>query len=246
MPAKGAPLTALQATEVTYRYGGRAVFEPLTLSVAAGEMLAIVGPSGCGKSTLLEVLSGLRAPAAGTVAGARAVLMPQHDALLDWLDAAGNAALPLRLRGLAAPAARAVAAERLAALGLAEAAERRPYELSGGMRQRVAFARTLLSEAPVLCLDEPFGALDAITRAHAQRWLATALAGEAAAVVLVTHAVEEAALLAGRILVLSPAPGRVVAEIPGPARPPAERSATDPDVVAVRRQVLAALEGAAA
>ncbi|MEI2701228.1 MAG: ABC transporter ATP-binding protein [Baekduia sp.] len=218
------------------------VLDDVALAAGAGDVLAIVGPSGCGKSTLLELLCRLRTPDAGTVAGQRAVLMPQHDALLDWLDAAGNAALPLRIAGIGSGEARARAVAMLGELGLGAAASKRPWQLSGGMRQRVAFARTLLSGAPVLCLDEPFGALDAITRAAAQRWLAGVLAREARTVVLVTHDVEEAALLADRIVVLSPTPGRVTAELTVAApRPDGGRTVTDEAVVTARTAALAAL-----
>ncbi len=218
------------------------MLDDVALAAGAGDVLAIVGPSGCGKSTLLELLCRLRTPDAGTVAGQRAVLMPQHDALLDWLDAAGNAALPLRIAGIGSGEARARAVAMLGELGLGAAASKRPWQLSGGMRQRVAFARTLLSGAPVLCLDEPFGALDAITRAAAQRWLAGVLAREARTVVLVTHDVEEAALLADRIVVLSPTPGRVTAELTVAApRPDGGRTVTDEAVVTARTAALAAL-----
>ena len=223
------------------------MLDDVALAAGAGDVLAIVGPSGCGKSTLLELLCRLRTPDAGTVAGQRAVLMPQHDALLDWLDAAGNAALPLRIAGIGSGEARARAVAMLGELGLGAAASKRPWQLSGGMRQRVAFARTLLSGAPVLCLDEPFGALDAITRAAAQRWLAGVLAREARTVVLVTHDVEEAALLADRIVVLSPTPGRVTAELTVAApRPDGGRTVTDEAVVTARTAALAALGEAVA
>ena len=128
-------------------------------------MLAVVGPSGCGKTTLLELICGLQAPDDGALACAPAVLMPQRDLLLPWLSALDNAALaPAHRRPRAGAGARARAAALFAELGLDGFEHARPGELSGGMRQRVAFLRTLLSGKPVLCLDEPFGALDAITR----------------------------------------------------------------------------------
>jgi ABC-type nitrate/sulfonate/bicarbonate transport system ATPase subunit len=211
----------------------------VSLDVAAGETVVVVGPSGCGKTTLLELVCGLQAPDHGTVRSAPAVLMPQRDLLLPWLSAIDNAALALRVTGERRAQARERAHPLFAAFGLEGFEGARPHELSGGMRQRVAFLRTLLSGKPVLCLDEPFGALDALTRREMQEWLAGALQREGRTVLLVTHDVEEAALLADRIVVLSPRPGRVVAEIP--VALPRPRAATDPAVVALRERALEAL-----
>src|SRR4051794_9640574 len=216
-----------------------AALADVSLDVAEGETVAVVGPSGCGKTTLLELVCGLQAPDAGTVRAAPAVLMPQRDLLLPWLNAIDNAALALRVSGVSRAKAREEAHPLFAAFGLEGFERARPHELSGGMRQRVAFLRTLLSGKPVLCLDEPFGALDALTRREMQDWLAGALAREARTVLLVTHDVEEAAMLADRIVVLSPRPGRVVAELP--AGLPRPRSATEPAVVALRERALEAL-----
>ncbi|MFI5003554.1 MAG: ABC transporter ATP-binding protein [Solirubrobacterales bacterium] len=211
----------------------------ISLHTDRGELLAVVGPSGCGKTTLLELICGLQSPNAGTVRSAPAALMPQRDLLLPWLSAVDNAALALRIARRPRAQARAQAAALFAELGLAGFEDAHPHELSGGMRQRVAFVRTLLSGKPVLCLDEPFGALDAITRAEMQEWLARALAQEPRTVVLVTHDVEEAVLLADRVAVLCPRPGRVVADLEvGLPRP---RARTDPAVTALREQALIAL-----
>jgi ABC-type nitrate/sulfonate/bicarbonate transport system ATPase subunit len=224
---------------VGHRYGAVEALAGVSLRVAPGEVVALVGPSGCGKSTLLDVVCGLTAPAAGRVAAERAVLMPQHDELLPWLTALDNAALALRVGGVGRRAAQAQARPLLAELGLEGFEDALPAALSGGMRQRVAFARTLLAGAPVLCLDEPFGALDAITRADAQAWLAEALARTPRTVLLVTHDVEEAVLLADRVAVLSPRPGRVVATLD--VTLPRPRVATAPEVVALRARALEAL-----
>jgi ABC-type nitrate/sulfonate/bicarbonate transport system ATPase subunit len=217
----------------------------VSLRVAPGELVAVVGPSGCGKSTLLELICGLQRADSGTVACEPAVLMPQRDLLLPWLSALDNAALALRIAGLARARARARAGALFAELGLEGFERARPHELSGGMRQRVAFLRTLLSGKPVLCLDEPFGALDAITRAEMQTWLAATLAREPRTVVLVTHDVEEAALLADRVVVLSPRPGRVLAALePGLTRAACRglpRPRTHPQVLALRERALAVL-----
>ena len=208
----------------------------LSLQAHGGELLALVGPSGCGKSTLLELICGLRSPDRGTITGPAAVLMPQRDLLLPWLSALDNVALPLRIAGLARPQARARARVLFAEVGLEGFQQARPSELSGGMRQRVAFLRTLLCGKPLLCLDEPFGALDAITRAEMQEWLAGTLASEPRTVVLVTHDVEEAILLADRVLVLSRRPGSVTASLEVKiARP---RARTDEAVTALRERAL--------
>jgi ABC-type nitrate/sulfonate/bicarbonate transport system ATPase subunit len=229
----------VQIAGVTRRFGAVLALRDVSLRAARGEVVAVVGPSGSGKSTLLELVCGLQAPDAGSVVAGRAVLMPQRDLLLPWLDARDNAALPLRIAGVAKDEARARAHALLTQLGLDGFEGARTWELSGGMRQRVAVARTLLAGAPILCLDEPFGALDAITRADTQRWLAEVLAVEPRTVLLVTHDVEEAAVLADRIVVLSSRPGRVVADLVVDL--PHPRDPTDPAVVAVRAEALAAL-----
>jgi ABC-type nitrate/sulfonate/bicarbonate transport system ATPase subunit len=213
--------------------------ETVSLSAAPGELLAVVGPSGCGKTTLLELICGLQRPDAGTVRCAPAALMPQQDLLLPWLSAIDNAALALRIGRTPRARARERAGELFAELGLAGFERARPHELSGGMRQRVAFVRTLLSGKPLICLDEPFGALDAITRHELQGWLAGALAREPRTVVLVTHDVEEAVLLADRIVVLSPRPGRVVSELAVPM--PRPRARGEDQVIELREQALSAL-----
>ena len=253
MPAEGAlDVTAVQTRQSTAAGGGVQVaavrkafgdvvaLDGATLDVAPGEIVAVVGPSGCGKSTLLELVCGLQAPDAGTVTAAPAALMPQRDALLPWLSALDNAGLALRVAGRSKEQARDAARPYFGAFGLDGFEAARPAELSGGMRQRVAFLRTLLAGKPVLCLDEPFGALDALTRREMQEWLAGALAREPRTVLLVTHDVEEAALLADRIVVLSPRPGRVVAEIPVALERP--RAATDPELLALRERALGALQ----
>jgi NitT/TauT family transport system ATP-binding protein len=165
--------------------------------------------------------------------------MPQRDLLLPWLSAVDNAALALRIAHRPRAEARAQAAELFAEMGLEGFEQAHPHELSGGMRQRVAFLRTLLSGKPVLCLDEPFGALDAITRTEMQGWLDRALEREPRTVVLVTHDVEEAVVLADRVAVLSPRPGHVLAELDVDV--PRPRSRTDAEVIVLREQALIAL-----
>jgi ABC-type nitrate/sulfonate/bicarbonate transport system ATPase subunit len=229
-------------TGVDKAFGSVRALAGVSLRAAGREVVAVVGPSGCGKSTLLELVCGLTTPDAGTVESAPAALMPQRDGLLPWLSALDNAAISLRVAGAARAAARAAAHEHFAAFGLEGFERARPRELSGGMRQRVAFLRTLLSGRPVLCLDEPFGALDALTRGQMQRWLADALEKEPRTVLLVTHDVEEAVLLADRIVLLSPRPGRVISSFE--VSYPRPRHRTDLAVVELRERALAALEGA--
>jgi NitT/TauT family transport system ATP-binding protein len=211
----------------------------VSMHAARGELIAVVGPSGCGKSTLLELICGLQAPDEGTIACAPAVLMPQRDLLLAWLNAVDNAALALRVAGRPRAEARRRAEALFTELGLNGFEHARPHELSGGMRQRVAFLRTLLSGKPVLCLDEPFGALDAITRGEMQEWLAQALLREPRTVVLVTHDVEEAIVLADRVAVMSSRPGRVVEQLE--VSIPRPRVRTDSAVIALRERALEAL-----
>jgi NitT/TauT family transport system ATP-binding protein len=194
-------------------------------AVARGGVVGIVGPSGCGKSTLLEIVAGLQEPSGGHVSvngrGAaderlrECALMPQRDLLLPWRSALDNAALARELQGDGRREARRRAAALFERFGLEELASARPHELSGGMRQRVAFARTLLAERPLLLLDEPFASLDAITRAELQEWTLGALAAEPRTVLLVTHDIEEALYLCDRVLVLTPRPGRVRAGLRG-------------------------------
>ncbi len=240
-PASSAGTGRVAVAGVRRAFGPVLALHDVTFTAAPREVVALVGPSGCGKSTLLDLVCGLQTADAGHVdtGGAPVVLMPQGVTLLPWATAVDNAALALRVAGVPKAEARERAQVQLTALGLGDFADARPAALSGGMRQRIAVARTLLSGAPVVCLDEPFGALDAITRADAQRWLTATLAARPRTVLLVTHDTEEAALLADRILVLSPRPGRIVADIAvGVAHP---RSATDAAVVAVRAQALQAL-----
>jgi NitT/TauT family transport system ATP-binding protein len=213
----------IELSGVTKRFRDVAALDAVSLHVPGGGVTGIVGPSGCGKSTLLEIVAGLEEPTAGTVVvdGAadatarldRCALMPQSDLLLPWRDALGNASVALENAGSGRRRARAEAAPLFARLGLDGFERRRTWELSGGMRQRVAFARTLLAGKDVLLLDEPFGALDAITRAELQDWLRAALAADPRTTVLVTHDVEEALLVCDRIAVMSARPGRVVLEL---------------------------------
>jgi ABC-type nitrate/sulfonate/bicarbonate transport system ATPase subunit len=236
-----------------HSYGELSAIDRLDLEVPTHGVLGLVGPSGCGKSTLLELIAGLQQPSAGEIevggagdpAGrlARCTFMPQRDMLLPWLAAIDNAALALRNRGARRQAAREQAGLLFERFGLSGFERARPAELSGGMRQRVAFLRTLIAGKPVLALDEPFASLDAITRSEMQGWLAAALESDPRTVILVTHDVEEALYLSDRVVVLSARPARVVAELSAPAPRAGDRdvTVTDPGFVAVRERALATL-----
>jgi ABC-type nitrate/sulfonate/bicarbonate transport system ATPase subunit len=218
-PVEGAN-SALSVAGLRKRFGTVLALESIDLALPQHERLALVGPSGCGKSTLLSLVAGLDEPSEGTISIggstaarerlARCALMPQRDLLLPWRTALDNACLALQNRGGSRSEARAQARPLFERFGLAEFEDRLPAQLSGGMRQRVAFLRTLLAGKDVLLLDEPFGALDSITRAQMQEWLLGALEQEPRTVVLVTHDVDEALLLTDHVVVLSHRPGRVV------------------------------------
>jgi ABC-type nitrate/sulfonate/bicarbonate transport system ATPase subunit len=257
------------ARGLSHSYGELRSLDRIDLEVADGEVVALVGPSGCGKSTLLEIVCGLREPTGGEIAvgggatgvdevgGAAAAdaagrlahcaYMPQRDLLLPWFSALDNAALALRNRGVGRTVARGEAGALFERFGLGGFEAARPQELSGGMRQRVAFLRTLVAGKPVLALDEPFASLDAISRAEMQEWLAGALRAEARTVLLVSHDIEEALYLADRCVVLSARPGRIVAELAAPDPRAADRdgAVTDPAFVAAREAALRALHAGA-
>jgi NitT/TauT family transport system ATP-binding protein len=189
--------------------------DKVSLTVAPGEFVCLIGASGCGKSTLLSLAAGLDTPTAGQVStgGKRVTLMFQEPALFPWLTAAKNVELALRARGVAKQERRTRAAELLEAVHLGGFGGKRPHELSGGMRQRVAMARALAQDADVLLMDEPFGALDAMTRDLLHEELERICRERELTVLFVTHNVREAARLGDRVIVLSSRPGRVIEEI---------------------------------
>ena len=204
---------AARVEHLTKRFGtGPVVLDDVSLSVAPGEFVCLLGASGCGKSTLLNLMAGLDRAEAGTIeiAGDRPALMFQEPALLPWLTAAGNVELALRLGGVPGKERRPRAAELLRLVRLGDALDKRPHELSGGMRQRVALARALAQRSPVLLMDEPFAALDAITRDVLHDELLRVWRETGVSVVFVTHNVQEAVRLAQRVLLLSSRPGRVI------------------------------------
>ncbi|GEL23091.1 ABC transporter ATP-binding protein [Pseudonocardia sulfidoxydans NBRC 16205] len=221
--------------------------EGVDLTVAAGEFVAVVGRSGCGKSTLLRILAGLLEPTRGTVdvtGGSDGVGMVfQEPNLFPWYSVRDNVALPLRLSGVDSAARRARAAELCHDVGLAGFEEAAPHELSGGMRQRAALARALIRDPTILLMDEPFGALDALTRDEMVADLADLHAASGATVVFVTHSIPEAVQLAERVVLLTPRPGRVHTVVDVPLPHP-RRDTTEPGFQDVVRQVRDALEAA--
>jgi NitT/TauT family transport system ATP-binding protein len=252
---RGVGGAAVELARLGHSFGELRALDRVDLSVPPGGVLGIVGPSGCGKSTLLEIVAGLREPTDGeaSVAGAwaaddrlaRCALMPQRDLLLPWLPAIDNASLALRLAGHSRGEARRRVEPAFRRLGLDGFELSRPGELSGGMRQRVAFLRTLSAGKPVLLLDEPFASLDAITRGEMQQWLASALADDRHTVLLVTHDVEEALYLSDRVAVMTPRPGRIAVEleVPTPRAPDRPATVTSPEFVQLRERALRALAG---
>ncbi len=229
------------------------VLKDVSFTLGQHEFVSIIGPSGSGKTTLLDILAGLLEPDAGSVrldgvttsAAERlgkAAYMHQRDLLLPWRSAVDNAALGLEVQGMTRSQARDTARQRFPAFGLQGFEDRYPAQLSGGMRQRVAFLRTLLTGQSLLLLDEPFGALDAMTRATSQGWLQSLLAENPRTVLLVTHDVEEAIFLSDRILVLSERPGtiRYVEAITDP-RPRPRGFLTSPEFSFMRTRLLGEL-----
>jgi NitT/TauT family transport system ATP-binding protein len=210
--------SGIRITEVSKVYGrgpsATHALDRVSLDVAPGEFVCLIGASGCGKSTLLSLVAGLDTPTSGQVStgGQRVAMMFQEAGLFPWLTASGNVELALRAQGVPRAQRRQRAAELLETVHLGGFGGKRPHELSGGMRQRVSLARALSQDADVLLMDEPFGALDAMTRDLLHEELDRICRERALTVLFVTHNVREAVRLGDRVAVLSSRPGRVIDE----------------------------------
>jgi ABC-type nitrate/sulfonate/bicarbonate transport system ATPase subunit len=239
--------TALEVTGLSHAFGPLAVLDDINLRVAKGEFVSIVGPSGSGKSTLFHLIGGLLTPAAGTitVGGAEAVgrrgligYMPQAPALLPWRTVEDNVVLAREIGGASKRGTRPLAREWLAKVGLDGFARSYPHQLSGGMQQRVAFLRALLAGRDLICLDEPFSALDAMLRAEMHRWLLDLWDQDRRSILFVTHNIEEALLLSDTVYVLSRRPAHVLERVEVPfARPRRDEVVDDPAFVRLRRRL---------
>jgi len=232
--------TAISVSHLTKTFphgrGQLVALSDVTLEVAAGEFVCVVGASGCGKSTLLNVLAGLDRPTSGDVrVGGRVALIFQEAALLPWLTAAGNVELALKLRGVHHVRRRDMALELLDRLQLQGFAKRMPHELSGGMKQRVALARALAQDADILLMDEPFAALDAITRDLLHDQLVRLWSNTTLTIVFVTHNPREAVRLGDRVVVFTSRPGRVAHELK--VELPRPRKLDSPEIAVIASEI---------
>jgi ABC-type nitrate/sulfonate/bicarbonate transport system ATPase subunit len=244
----------VELVDIVHRFGSLLVLDGISLTVRPDTRVSLLGPSGCGKSTLLLMIAGLLQPTSGRITiGGRSeapqrlrhcALMPQQDLLLPWRTALDNACLALENKGASRSAARERAQPLFEMFGLASFEQRYPSQLSGGMRQRVSFLRTLMADKDVFLLDEPFGALDAISRADMQAWLLAAMTEVPKTVVLVTHDVEEALLLGNTVVVFSGRPARItdVIDVALPQRENRIEAVSNPEFVALKQRALGAIK----
>ncbi|MFS2153371.1 ABC transporter ATP-binding protein [Rhizobium sp. Rhizsp42] len=249
----GKPLIELR--NVSKTFGATKALSDLEVSIRPGELVTVVGPSGCGKSTLFNILAGLEEPDPGNILRLKGVsstasdllgkvsFMPQRDLLLPWRNVIDNAILALEIEGMSRNEARKLAMEMLPEFGLAGFENQYPNQLSGGMRQRVALMRTFLFKRDLMLLDEPFGALDALTRTMMQRWLLDVWQKHKRTVLFITHDVDEAIFLGDRVLVMTARPGKVkleqVVDLP---RPRKADIVTSPEFIALKKTLLEAIE----
>ncbi|MEJ6490618.1 ABC transporter ATP-binding protein [Leucobacter sp. USCH14] len=247
-------MSTLEMRGIGKRFGEQLVLENVSFDVGAGEIVAIIGASGSGKSTLLSLLTGALNPDAGEILFEGAPLpqrdrpfayMPQRDALLPWRRVVENAAIGLEVRGVRRDEARRRVRELIGPFGLTGSERRYPRQLSGGMRQRVSFLRAVVQDRPILLLDEPFGALDAITRDELQRWLLEMWRGAGWTIICITHDIREAVRLADRVLVLPSTPGALLGEIAVPRDiPRGDGILADPRVPRLEAELHALLRAA--
>ncbi len=254
-PADASALLQISAVSHTYssNSANTLALDEIDLRIAPGEFVAIVGSSGCGKSTLLRIAAGLMAPTLGAalvegavVTGPRADVgvIFQDAVMLPWFSVLENVVLPIRVAGGDLPAARLQAAELLDRVGLAGFHDAAPSQLSGGMRQRAAIVRALLSKPRLLLMDEPFGALDALTREQMNLELARIAEQSGCAVLLITHSISEAVFLSDRTIVMTPRPGRIAEEIAVPLpRPRAATTMLHPEFSALCHKVRGHFDG---
>ncbi len=252
LQANAPPCIELRNVSKTFRDEGGVVWalDDISLAARAGEFVTIIGPSGSGKSTIFNIITGLVTPDTGTVlidgtpSGGRAGrvgYMPQRDLLLPWRTVLDNVIVGLELTGVSKHAARARARALLPLFGLEGFEKAYPATLSGGMRQRAALLRTFLCDRDVILLDEPFGALDALTRRALQRWLLGIWRQFRQTILFITHDVEEAVFLADRVIVLSPRPARISLELSVPLPRPRAQTLSN-EALALQARLLAALE----
>ncbi|MDK2822226.1 MAG: putative hydroxymethylpyrimidine transport system ATP-binding protein [Clostridia bacterium] len=244
--------TLLEAKNISYGYEGMSqlIFDGLSFTVQDGEFVTLVGPSGCGKTTLLHILAGLITDFSGNILLdgmeverlGKISLMPQQDLLLPWRTVLENGSLPLEIKGLTKMDAQKQARQILIQFGLAGFENVYPHQLSGGMRQRVAFLRSILTGNKIFLLDEPFSALDALTRLKMQEWLLNMWQKFKPTIIFITHDVEEAVFLAQRVFLLSPPPNKKIIEYPVPFFYPRSRSLLgNENFVKLRQEILAGL-----
>ena len=250
----------LEVTDVTRTYGqgpgAHVAIEGVRLSVAEGELVSIVGPSGCGKSTLLRCIAGLLPPTQGTImlSGSRVEGVPDRlsvvfqdysRSLYPWLTVRDNVALPLRRTERSRKARRAVADESLAAIGLPGVGQKYPWQLSGGMQQRVAIARALAGDPALLLMDEPFGSVDAQTREDLEDLTLRVRRERGITILLVTHDIDESVYVGDRVIVLTPGPGRILADLKVELPAPRDQISTKelPEFVQLRTEVSRLIRG---
>lgn len=251
---RGVRLTELAVKNLDYYYdnSGQTIFENISFNVKPGEFITLVGPSGCGKTTLLHILGGLLEPTKGeiTINGkninriGKVSLMPQEDLLLPWRTVVENGALPLEIKGIKKDVARKKVIELIAEFGLKGFENAYPRELSGGMRQRVAFLRSILTGNKIILFDEPFSALDALTRFKMQKWILSMWEKFKPTIIFITHDVEEAIFLSQRVFLLSKIPNKNIREFIMPFSYPRDNELLgNSDFVRIRKEILAGLEG---
>lgn len=220
-------------------FGGKPVLDDVSFGVRPGEFVSIIGPSGSGKSTVFNMLAGLDTPDSGSVRVPPCAYMPQKDLLFPWRSVLDNTSLGLEVQGVAKKEARARAREFFPVFGLDGYESARPSELSGGMRQRAALLRTVVQGRSVLLLDEPFGALDSLTRSDMQAWLQQVWSEFRWTVLMITHDIREAVYLSDRVVVLSPRPAHVRRQVDVPLPRPRELEiVTTPQFAAVEKQLM--------